>query len=79
MRRYPKAKKVKFGQKYSKSDGEVYILAQVGISFQTALISLASGNRWNDAVMVNGYNDFSDEDVENIFRCDENVYWKRLC
>lgn len=80
MRQYPKAKNVKFGQMYSKSNskGEVYILAQVGPSFQTVLISLSTGNRWIDAVMINNYNEFSNENVENIFRCDKNIYWERI-
>jgi hypothetical protein len=78
MRQYPKAKNVKFGQMFTKSNDETYILAQVGPSFQAALISLSSGNRWKDAVMIDGYNDFSNENVENIFRCNKNDYWKRI-
>lgn len=80
MRQYPKAKNVKFGQMYSKSNSkdEFYVLAQVGPSFQTVLISLSTGNRWIDPVMIDGYNYFSKENVENIFRCDKSIYWERI-
>jgi hypothetical protein len=84
MQKHPSPVDVKVGKTYTlhnKDTGKksIFILSQV-LDFQFCLISLETGNRWNNPIFVDGFNmyyqiPFSNEIVDKIFECDDNHYW----